>query len=223
MPMRWQAGTGPSQLHLMASLNSQLHLMANSLPLCRFCFCSKLSAALAGGELLPVCCSTSKTPKDCCCCFQVTSTAQLLWWQLPSRAEQSPGQTPRTPGGRPASRRLLPAFQACRRLSHLCPAGPPVSSYPLLQLLHVSSCLMLDDAHFWHVVVEKASLSFHIFNISSINPIFIVRPFASFVTRVLASDDSIQSWVLQVIDDALSFLRVLCLEIDLCFEIHLIL
>ena len=52
------------------------------------------------------------------------------------------------------------------------------------------------------------SLGFHIFNISSINPMFIVGPFASIVTRVLVSDDSIQS-VLQIIDDALSFLRVL--------------
>ena len=151
MPMRWQAGTGPSQLHLMASWNSQLDLMANSLPLCRFCFCSKLSAALAG-------CSAERRAAAACLLLNVQDCSRLLLL-LPSHqhrpaavvtvAQQSRAEprTDSTPGGRPASRRLLPAFQACRRLSHLCP-GPPVSSYPLLQLLHVSSCLMLNYVHF---------------------------------------------------------------------------
>ena len=136
MPMRWQAGTGPSQLHLMAT----------SLPLRRFCFCSKLSAALAG-------CSAERRAAACLL-LNVQDSLRMLQLLLPSHqhrpaavvtvAQQSRAEprTDSTPGGGPASRRLLPAFQACRRLSHLCPAGPPLSSYPLLQLLHVSSCLM---------------------------------------------------------------------------------
>ena len=71
MPMRWQAGTGPSQLHLMASWNSQLDLMANSLPLRRFCFCSKLSAALAG-------CSAERRAAAACLLLNVQDCSRLL-------------------------------------------------------------------------------------------------------------------------------------------------
>ena len=155
MPMRWQAGTGPSQLHLMASWNSQLHLMANSLPLRCFCFCSKLSAALAG-------CSAERRAAACLLLNVQDSSRLPPLLLLPSHhhrpaavvtvAQQSRAEprTDSTPGGGPASTCLPSLPQAFPSLS--CWPVPrvflPLAPIAARVLVSDHVLQMLDDAHF---------------------------------------------------------------------------
>ena len=148
MPMRWQAGTGPSQLHLMAT----------SLPLCRFCLCLKLSAALAG-------CSAERRAAACLL-LNVQDSSRLPLLLLPSHhhrpaavvtvAQQSRAE-PRTDSTHTWWWTCFTSPSTC--LPSLPQAFPSLSCWPAPVFLPVAPIAarvlvsdhvlqMLDDAHF---------------------------------------------------------------------------